>query len=384
MSVSGVFKRPILRLRKGTCLYPYEGFKANLGPYRGPSRLKLGALVPKELEFRARRLLRNLVFGVKGYGGLAKWFDCWVEWPPKLIVGDYFSFPSLVKEFHGVDVVLVFIPDEHYYGYEEDPYIPVKQSFALEGIPSQMVTTSTLKRLADKSYVLFNLALSVYSKAGGVPWILAEPLYADVYIGIDTVSTGVAVTILSSNDGMYFNWYTGLNPDVEVIRTLGEVLKSALSSSEYLIEGVERVVIHRDGRCFEEEVEAVKDVIGWGIIKGIFNSDVEWSLMEIRKRIVPRVIGRRFNRFVNPEKGVFYALGPHEYLVVTVGFPEHPYITQSGLVRPIIVELVEASTWEVDMRKLVRDVYWLSELHWASAFSSVSYTHLTLPTTERV
>ena len=233
-----------------------------------------------------------------------------------------------------------------------------------------MVTTSTLKRLADKSYVLFNLALSVYSKAGGVPWILAEPLYADVYIGVDTVSTGVAVTILSSNDGMYFNWYTGLNPDVEVIRTLGEVLRSALSSSEYLIEGVERVVIHRDGRCFEEEVEAVKDVIDWGIVNGIFSSDVEWSLVEIRKRVVPRVVGRRFSKFVNPEKGVFYALGPHEYLVVTVGFPEHPYITQSGLVRPIIVELVDASTWEVNMRKLARDVYWLSELHWASAFSS--------------
>jgi len=172
------------------------------------------------------------------------------------------------------------------------------------------------------------------------------------------------------NDEVRFNWYTGLNPDVEVIRTLGEVFKNALSSLSCSVKEARRVVIHRDGRCFEEEVEAIKDVIDWGIIRGIFSPDVEWSLVEVRKRVVPRVVGRRFSKFVNPEKGVFYALGPYEYLVVTVGFPEHPYITQSGLVRPIIVELVEASTWEVDMKKLARDVYWLSELHWASAFSS--------------
>ena len=367
---SGVFRRPVLRLRRGTCLTPYEGFKRGLGPLRGPSRLRLGALVPRGLERRAREFLRNLVFGVRGYGGLAEWFECWVEWPPELVSGEYREYPELASELSDVDVALAFIPDEHYRGYEEDPYLPAKRAFALEGVPSQMVTTSTLRYLADKSYVLFNLALSVYGKAGGVPWSLAEPLSADLYIGLDTVGTGVAVTVLSARRGLHFAWHVALNPDVEVIRTLEGALLEALEAAASCARGTKSVVVHRDGRCFEEEVGAVRSALERASDAGILAPSVEWSLVEVRKRVAPRVVGRRFGRHANPEKGTYYALGQYEYLVVTTGFPEHPYILESGLVRPIVVELVEATSWEVSVRDIARDVYWLSELHWASAFSS--------------
>ena len=52
--------------------------------------------------------------------------------------------------------------------------------------------------------------------------------------------------------------------------------------------------------------------------------------------------------------------------MATVGFPDHPLLSDYGISRPLVVEVVETSNWDRDPKPFIRDVYWLAQLNWAS------------------
>ncbi len=370
----GVFSRPVLRFGSGTSIFPYEGFKLGFGPFSGPDAVRLCFICPRGMYSYSRVLMDNLIYGVRGFGGLTGWFGCRVG-DVEYFFESYDRYADVIDSIEDVDVAIVAVPDENYPGFEEDPYVPIKQALALRGIPSQMVTYSTIRRLAGKSYVLFNLALSIYCKAGGIPWVLGDRLLGDAYIGLDTVGNNVVVTVFVFDGGIFFDWRFEFNPGVEVIYSIRNVLTLALDVIHRHAGRVNLIVVHRDGSTFDVELEAVRDVMDSAVDEGVASN---WVFVEVKKRAVPRVTRRVGRRVTNPEKGTFYVLDKYRYLVVTSGFPEHPYIDVSGLVRPVVVELAEASNWEVSMYDIARDVYWLSELHWASAFASTRLPITTL------
>ena len=131
---------------------------------------------------------------------------------------------------------------------------------------------------------------------------------------------------------------------------------------------VERLVVHRDGRAHWVEVEALRDAISTARDLGLVAGVPFYALLEVRKRVVPRILKALGSKWVNPDKGVYVQLDPYTMLLATTGFPERRLITSTGLVRPVAVSLVDTSDWEALLLDLARDVYWLSQLHWGSAF----------------
>ena len=88
------------------------------------------------------------------------------------------------------DVVFIFLPDEWepaFYGDQEDDFNLhhyIKAVAAFEGISTQFLNNGSLTYRCRCS-VMWRLGIALYTKAGGVPWVLAEVDQGTAFIGID-------------------------------------------------------------------------------------------------------------------------------------------------------------------------------------------------------
>ena len=366
---AGRLPRPVLRFREGTSTSPYRGLSLGFKPLSGPKALALGVLAEERVAGRMEELAARVIEGYGRFRGLAEVFDVYVE-VDRVTVGSLEEAGEALESLRGVDVVLAAVPDEVAVPDLEDYYVPIKQAAAGLGIPSQMVNYSTLHRLSGSEHVLFNLALNIYGKAGGVAWGLAEPLGADAYVGVDVAGGFLAVTLFLRPEEPLVDWSYALNPSVEVAVAMRDGVLDAISRAAEVVGELGRVVIHRDGRAHWSEVEAVREAVRMARDAGLVADRPFYALLEVRKRVLPRIFKAAGSKALNPDKGVYVMMDPYTVLVATAGFPERRLVSSTGLVRPIAVRLVDASDWEVPVKDLARDVYWLSQLHWGSAFVS--------------
>ncbi|MEM4425662.1 MAG: Piwi domain-containing protein [Candidatus Nezhaarchaeales archaeon] len=372
MRKGGYLKRPVLKFRDGTALTPIEGFKLNFKPYRGAKSISCYVICKGNVLHAAKEMIYNLIYGVKGYEGLEAWFDCSLNVHSIVKVDandEYVKVANEVSEDH--DIVVAFIPDEMAVEYEEDPYMPLKRILAAKGLPSQMIEESTCRHLRDNSYVLFNVALSLYSKTGGIPWTLSEPLYFDCVIGLDSMNKGVAATVAYATP-LSFNWFIESGGREALTEAVISCLKEAKTYKP-----IRRIAFHKDGPLHESEVEALKAALNRAEEIGLVH-DPLWCAFEVKSRFTPRILGTSALRFYNPEKGVYVQLDKFKAIVATTGFPERPLSPAQSPVRPIMVEAVDGSWWDFDFERALTDVYWLSELHWASGFTSTRLPITTL------
>jgi len=122
-------------------------------------------------------------------GGMKRFFRCKFEIVDEVYVDslktcayESASF-SFIHRFdpREVDVVLVYIPKTSRY-FSNTPYYRVKAILASEGYASQMVTKSTFDNL---KWSYLNLASALFSKAGGIPWVLENEMKnVDILLGI--------------------------------------------------------------------------------------------------------------------------------------------------------------------------------------------------------
>lgn len=367
----GIFPPPILLFSNGTALSPVEAIKIGLKPYIKLKEVKIVILTSEEVLPDTLLFLKNLDEGIGIWPGFQKAFGTTVSLIKEpLVVKDSYEYQDLVEEIPpDTDLVLAIIPDEEIVPYEEDPYMPLKRSLSSRGIPSQMVTYSTVKNLRDKSFVLINIALSIYAKVGGVPWVLTGRPSWDLLIGIDTSPGCIGITLMSNWHSWSFKWDVYVNPEIEIIRVLENVLQESITT--YVKEEnlyPRRIVVHRDGLLFEEEIEQITESFNRLQHAGILPRNMEYYLIEIRKRNPARFIKITRKHAYTPEKGTFLQLGEYRYLINTTGYPDLPPILALSPPRPITVELVETNNWEINFYTLAKHTFWLTALHYASAF----------------
>lgn len=357
----------MLRFKRGTALTPLEGFSNGFKPLQGPVRVRLLVSARDEDVGLASEMVERLLGGCGFYEGFEEWFGCDVEVGYAGLSDDYARVDGDVE---GWDVVLAFIPDKLMVPYDLDPYLPLKRSLASMGIPSQMVESSTF-RLADNPYVLFNLSLSLYCKAGGVPWGLAEPLGADFVIGLDVSGGYAAYTVIWRWDEVGVDW-GAFRCEGETIRGVGRIVEEVARRF-----GGDRVsfVIHRDGLPGPGEAESVDDV--YRRLR-VDMSGLGYAYVSVRKRFPPRIFSLGESGFEPASKGAFVVFSHEKGVICTAGYPEFRGVYGAGSVRPMLVEVVETSNWNFRIEEFLRHVFWLSELHWASGLRSTKYPISTL------
>lgn len=168
----------------------YWGLR-QFGPYeKNISKIKIFIISPKTSMAKAKSLISELQDGVSIFpGGMPKFFHCNLELVgtkelPSTAVQDYEASANYVvstKQNNDIDVVLVYIPKTGKY-FLQTPYYRTKGILASKGFCSQMVTESTFSNL---KWSYLNLAIAIFAKAGGIPWVLESAMpKTDMILGI--------------------------------------------------------------------------------------------------------------------------------------------------------------------------------------------------------
>ncbi|HDI74602.1 MAG TPA: hypothetical protein ENF55_01460, partial [Thermoprotei archaeon] len=235
-----------------------------------------------------------------------------------------------------------------------------------------MINFTTCRNLRRSPVVLYNIALNLYAKTGGVPWILADPLEPDTVIGLDTGGGAAAATLLHNWKNLEFTWSTEVNPSVREVVSMQTLLANLL---ENLSKPLHKIVFHKEGLFHETEIQLLRKLVEDWKTQGILQEDTEYTVLEIKKRCVPRILREQGAKYYNPAKGTCLLLDKYKALVATIERP----LTYTAPVKPLVVEVADTNNWDtVNITQLAKQVYWLSELHWGSGIFTSKHPISTL------
>ena len=197
------------------------------------------------------------------------------------------------------------------------------------------------------------------------PFVLADPLHADLTIGIDVKNHTVGYAVVS-DAGRSIRLRCEASQQSE--KLLSSQIKAQLEEivrAEFEDQGrsLGSIVIHRDGRAFPEECAGAGQAIEALRSEGILRPDATLTIVEISK--TERSMLRFFDvkeadgrppRIDNPHVGLHHISGRDAYLATT-GLP----FARPGTSKPLHVRYVSGG---LPFEDCLEDIYRLSVLAW--------------------
>lgn len=315
--------------------------------------LRLGVFAAGVNQSKVKRWLQGLLTDLEQVG-VQLAVDALEECPQLNLHDFHRAISKLVRR--QPDAMLAIMPGA-YRGDDADAeadvfYTTFKDETVGRGIASQVVYEATLGNTSARA----NILLGVFSKLGGVPYVLADPLpFADVVVGIDigrrrkerlAGSINLAAsTRIFANSGEFLR-YRIYDAQIEGETIPREVLQRLLPRSE--LDG-KRVVVHRDGIFRGEELPTLQT---WAAAIG-----ATFLCCEIRKRHIPRIYRFRGRRALQAQKGDCLILNDREAFLVSTP-PPFPSATPQPL------HLVRYGEWTIE--QAIESVLALSCLHHGS------------------
>ena len=169
---------------------PYRGLFRH-GPFdKTHNEIRIVLLCPKKQQSRMKQLIEALSNGASRFdGGMNRFFRSNIVLVEEYLletesISEYQYFANHIiasKHPDDIDLVLCYVPFSNRF-ITNTPYYFLKTIFAQYGISSQMVTYRTFNNL---SWSYLNLAVAIFSKTGGIPWVLADGCNnTDIIIGL--------------------------------------------------------------------------------------------------------------------------------------------------------------------------------------------------------
>ena len=194
------------------------------------------------------------------------------------------------------------------------------------------------------------------------PFVLANPLHADVTIGIDVKQNTAGLTIVSGGARVS----TICRPSRQREMLLTEQVRTYLMELLRL-PGVtappRHVVLHRDGRVWPSERAGARQAIAELSDEGVLAPDATLTILEVSKSAPAplrlfEVTGSASRTWVeNPQVGTYLVAGPNDAYLCATGRPfRHP-----GTVNPLHVRYVEGG---LPFARALEDLYALTTLAW--------------------
>jgi Piwi domain len=351
------------------------------GPFDN-TRIVLGAksvlfVFPETLREQARKLARGLE-GHKGFRGVETMFRV----PFSGTTMDYLAFDAdlsspaaaaasyreAIQDWNSKRmteplVALVLIPRSDRWETER-PYYEAKAAFAQLGIPTQMVTAELLDNDSQFDWSIANIALQMFAKLGGIPWLVEVPAGDDdLIIGIGRAEVrrengrqrvfGYALSFASN--GYYRSaWvFKPVATEEEYEKCLKEAVVGSLEKSMGEVDQPpRRLVLHLGKKTGRREIDAVEAAMkdgGVAVPTAYLRID-DSSNYDLTSSV---------DTFA-PPKGLAVHLGPRRTLLQADGLS--PLGPPEG---PLLVELNERSTVGLDeLDELVAQAFRLGHANW--------------------
>jgi hypothetical protein len=379
-----------------SAINPKDGLIAD-GPYSRnnssllyhPDKLVIHVIYPASLERDVKDFFEALKSGCSGkgfekdYSGFSRqstpfYSELMVLYYPQTkrnLLLAYKTLTSTLKDkINRKGNVLVFIiPRER-----REFYPQLKALCYQHELPSQMVQENTLRR-GYRAAILWNLAIALYTKAGGTPWKLdTEWLkYSECYIGIQTKvqqfdKVGRGGFFIGSADifnkfGEYISCavhqgraksFDGLHVDAEFMKNL--IMKAAERYRENVGDYPEKIVIHRQLNFNRIEMQ--------GLLQGLQALDIAppCILVHLQENHIFRGYHGLHPRLTVP-RTVYFLIGRRNAILFTTGVTEGVY-EGFGTPKPTQVNIraLHGNTilTEEDVHQVCKGIVGFTRLRW--------------------
>ena len=251
------------------------------------------------------------------------------------------------------DHLVIFVAGKR---LNDDFYEVIKQELGREyQLNSQVIQLDTVK--GENPYVITNILLGIYCKSGVQPWVLDRPLHADCFIGLDVSHknkkhiSGVVQVIGKVGEVLWSKPMSLLESGEKIHpKSLERIITEALY--QYITKYDKKfnyLVIHRDGKGHESEIQAIDQ-----IMKGL---GIPFDYVSIAKTFNRRMAIYEYekNRWENPEGIAF--LRQEENLAYLCSTNPH---SNMGMAQPI---RIWNRTGNMDLKFIVEDIYHLSYMN---------------------
>ena len=202
------------------------------------------------------------------------------------------------------------------------------------------------------------------------PFAVHNPLYYDVYIGIDILNHTAGFTyVFNGGKDCYFRWADSKRPEKLTKKMMSSVLVEDLAKYLRSLNIRPRsIIIHRDGRSYTEEHEGLKAAVRQLQKDGLVDQTIVTGFVEIQKTSMLRLrLYRRSGQMVyNPNMGAYYVLDDRQGIVCNTGEP----FRIPGTVNPLHVTL---ATDGLRIDHVLEDVFALAQLAWTAPDKSSRY-----------
>lgn len=295
------------------------------------------------------------------------------------------------------DVAIIFTREDwHALRGDNSPYLVAKSAFMSQGVPVQSVEIETVQDKRGRPWILNNLALAVYAKLEGIPWVLSPTpgMTHELIFGIGSSITRtkrlgeserfVGITTVFNGQGDYLLY--NLTKEVQY----EDYQDALLQSLEYCLNQVKarelwqpndkvRLIFHQTFKKFKDiEAQTVKQ-----FVDSIADFDVEYAFVHISKKHSWKLFDKNsqgtdcwenYEKRVKgeyvPYRGFYLPLGPKAALLTLTGSYQLKTSMQ-GCPEPILVSIHDESTFE-SQEYLVNQVYKLTFMSWRSFFPSTT------------
>ena len=263
----------------------------------------------------------------------------------------------VVREFRGRDIYAAVNHSE----MGERSYVMISDK---DGTPHYEHRQTHRSRLMG---YLRNVALNKVLLTNNFwPFVLATPLHADVTIGIDVKRQTAGFTVIGQT-GLFVRAYCRESRQKEKLlkaQVFTHLLEIMRAEMVRLGREIRSVVIHRDGRSFQSEIDGAISAMEKLKAEGVVAEDGTLTILEISKSAPVRL--RLFDvhrsnegrpSVDNPQVGQYLIINRNEGFVCSTGraFPRR------GTVQPLHVRCVLEG---IPFEHALKDVYALTTLAW--------------------
>lgn len=349
---------------------------------------------------RDRQAARTLAAALKGtaqherfnFPGFEKLFKVPVVIDSNPIVITDFSVASMKEALNRIEketslcVPVLVLPDN-----EDAGYLNHKAVFTNAGHPSQVCTLGVIQDENTLKWSVSNIALQIFCKAGGMPWIVKAFGEQSLIIGISqshkrrktegktVIEKYFAFSIMTDSSGLFQKLQVlGESEDEgSYLTQLHQKLKESLlrGAKEY-----SQVVVHTSFKLKQYEIDEIYRVVKEAA-KETSAKECKFAVVKVNHKSRFFGANRKVNSLV-PFEGTQVRLGPGEYLVWFEGiFPDKPTVTKAFPGPTHLQFLRVAVEGDISDEILLQDLLNLSGANWRgfnakSAPVSVFYCHL--------
>jgi hypothetical protein len=265
---------------------------------------------------------------------------------------------------------------------QDNPYLVAKAAFLSNQIPTQFIACETFAMApGNLAYTLSNLALAVYAKLGGIPWLIKSDkgIAHEVVIGLGSAAIGdsrfskkeriVGITSVFRGDGGYL--LSNLSNAVPMAK-YGEALTDSLQATlqrvrtemNWIKGDSVRVIVHAFKPMRNTEVESVKAALA-----EFSDFDLRFAFLHVKEDhpyllFDDESVGVKGRGEKTPVRGLYSEIGNNETLLTLTG-PQQLKRPTDGLPKPLLLTLHRDSTF-TDIIYLTKQVYWFSNHSWRS------------------